>query len=184
MIYHVSPPCLIMSHQVWSHHVSSCLIISHINVYSSCHRISSHLNVSHHILCGFVLSHPFNRIPSNSIISHVLPSHHLPSFSTVIPLLQLSEIPLPHCIAFVHPPGPQVMECLDVVGALPCHAGEAEVGRPGETKKIQYQKVIKSQNHILGPECSGKRYEHLDWFGTNVDVLRKFGLWVHCWLTT
>ena len=60
------------------------------------------------ISLGLVSSHLFNRIPSHCIISYCIISHHLIlhvlSFSTVIPLLQPSEKPLPHCIAFVQPP--------------------------------------------------------------------------------
>ena len=80
--------------------------MSHLNV--------SHVMASHHILSGLVSSHHFNRTPSHRIISYLIISHnlkhHLPLFLTslVIPLLQPSEKPLPHCIAFVHPPGPQV----------------------------------------------------------------------------
>ena len=83
-----------------SHHVSSCLIMSH---HVPLCFIIYILNVSHHILCGLVLSHPLNHIPSHRFISYFLPSCHLPSFFTVIPLLQPSEKPLPHCIACIRP---------------------------------------------------------------------------------
>ena len=55
----------------------------------SCHQHCLNLIVSHRISFALVSSHPFNRIPSHRIISPM----HVPTFSTVIPPLQVSRKP-------------------------------------------------------------------------------------------
>ena len=108
MSHHVST-CLIMSPQVSSgYHVSSGLIRSHqvssglfMSPLVSSYLNVSHVIVSHRISFALVSSHPFNRIPSHRIISyfsisriisHII-SMHVPTFSTVIPPLQVSGKP-------------------------------------------------------------------------------------------
>ena len=63
------------------HHVSSCLIISHLNVSNVIGLMISILNVPHHILCGLVLSYPFYRIKSYHTFFPLIICHHFPQSS-------------------------------------------------------------------------------------------------------
>ena len=112
MSYHLVSDDVI-SHDFSSHLVSP-LVSSHC--LSSIHLMSSYLISSHLFSSLLISSHP--SIASHSISSHHIISYHLSSSQTSSTIIfHISRHPFsstqwkttaPLCIAFLHPPGPQV----------------------------------------------------------------------------